>query len=214
MTNSKRDRLRTTSVFRANSRASLVATCLLLFSGACQAEDAWSKSDIAALFPPAMTGWSAGEVEIEPINTPLHELELFAKAFSQNYENGVSIRLKAVRTFASDDRKVRVTIDTSDIESSIHIDAMHTVLESRAGVWKEFTQAGYSKIHHDDLTGFRLVSDSVSGQSFRIGSDGIVVIECWRRGCEDDLDSFTIGIDFSAVAEFIEFDHRSTSLPE
>lgn len=209
MIRSTRDLGRKNMLGLVSNKACLIALLLGVSNCASEAQVAWSKNDIAALFPPAMDGWTGEAVAVEPIEKPFNDLELLANALNENFDAGASIRLKAVRTYSSYDRVISITIDTSDIDNSVYIDALEAVFETDPEAKAEYEFNGISSLERDGYQGFKSVFSDMSGQVFRVGTAGVVSIECSDADCDIDLQAISGQLDLRAVAEFVAFDHRS-----
>jgi len=187
----------------------LIASCFLVSIGASEARDIWSKGDIAGLFPPAPDGWRVSSLDFEAIETPLNELEKLANALNENFDTEPHLRLKAVRRYILNEQKVTVTIETDNIDAAINIDVMTAAFASGDEATRTRLESdGFSIITRHEYPGVALRSKDQSGLAFKIGSTGVIGLECSYFDCNDILDLLTEQIDFNAVADFVAFEHR------
>lgn len=173
------------------------------------ARDIWSRGDVGGLFPLAPDGWTATRIELEPLKLPTTDLELFFNALNENYDADASIRLRAVRHYHQDDREISITLDSDDIDNAINIDAIMAALSSGDEATRtQLESDGFSAIAHDGVKGVGVNVPDKKGRAFRIGSAGVIALECSYSGCEDLLERMIAQLDFKALVEFAEFDHR------
>lgn len=196
------------------NKAKIYALLLAAFFGmsafavANDALDRWSKGDIAGLFPPKPEGWRVSSIDLERMDTPTSELERFTNAFNENFDAKTSIRLRAIRDYISNGQKITVTIDTDDIDSAINIDAMLAASESDDHTTRTHLESeGFSTKNYDGRTAVAFHATDKIGRAFKIGSTGVVALECSYFDCAEILDSMIAQIDFSAVAEFVSANH-------
>lgn len=200
----------------------LIAVCLAAAAmiappaAAAERSGEWTPGDIAALFPAPLDGWRAEDVAIEERDTLASGFESFALApLAETANVGVSVRLTATRAYRSGDRTITVAIDTEDIETAAMIDAVDAVSGAEDGGPEELVAygegllaAGVTAISHDGYPGVAASADGEAGRAFKIGSVGAVLLECAYPDCGADLDAMIARLDFSAIAEFVAFDHR------
>lgn len=192
-----------------------VAIGVLSFTTPSEARDIWSKGDIASLFPPAPDGWRASTIEVEPLKpaTDLEKfvstLENFANVLNENFDAGVGIRLRATRDYSFDGQKISMTIDSDDIDNAINIDAMMAAFASGDEATRARLKSnGVSTITHNGMPGVAMDTADKVGRAYKVGSTGVVALECSYFDCSQILDSMAKQINFSAVAEFVSFEHR------
>lgn len=193
-----------------------VAGVLTICSSAAAESTVWTDDAIAALFPAPPDGWTVEDVAIEKRDAIASGFEFFALApLAESATAGVSVRLTATRAYHSGERTIEVSIDTEDIETAAMVDAVDAVSGAEDGGPEELVAygegllaAGVTAISHDGYPGVAAGAHGEAARAFKIGSAGAVSLECAYPDCGADLDAMTARLDFSAIAEFVVFDHR------
>ncbi|WDI31925.1 hypothetical protein PUV54_01820 [Hyphococcus flavus] len=193
-----------------------IGAAIAVSAAADEMKSAWTQDDIAALFPAPLDSWSAGDVAIEERDTIVSGLESFALApLAETATAGVSVRLKATRAYRSGDRAIAISIDTEDIETAAMVDAVDAVASAEddgpdelVALGEELLAAGVTALSRDGYRGVSAETDSEAGRAFKIGSAGVVSLECAYPDCGADLDVMVERLDLFAIAEFAAFDHR------
>ena len=191
------------------ARVLILALILAISFGTVKAADIWSKGDIAGLFPPAPDGWRISRIELDALDLPTTEFERFANALNEDFEANAAMRLRAVRHYISDGKKISVTMDSSDIDAAINIDAMTAAFASGDDATQtQLERDGFYPLTHDGLQGVAIKTPDKTGRAFKVGSVGVVALECSYFDCSDLLKLMTEQINFNDVAEFVAFEHR------
>ncbi|MEZ5895394.1 MAG: hypothetical protein R3C51_03255 [Parvularculaceae bacterium] len=186
---------------------------------AAEEKSEWTQDDIAALFPAPVEGWTVSALDLRERDTIASGFESFALApLAETASVGVSVRLTATRAYRSGDRAITVSIDTEDIETAAMIDAVDTVNavasaeddgpDELVALGEELLAAGVTALSRDGYQGVSAETNSEAGRAFKIGSAGVVSLECAYPDCGADLDAMLARLDFSAIAAFVAFDHR------
>ena len=188
----------------------LTAISILSFvSTRTEAADIWSRGDIAGLFPPAPEGWTASRLDLEALKLPTTDFEQFVNVLNGKYDAGTSIRIRAKRHYKLEDQKITVTIDSNDIDSAINIDAITSAFSSGDQTTREWLENdGYTAVTHKGFAGVAMTTPDKTGRAYRVGSAGVVALECSYFDCENLIAQMAEEIDFESVAEFAAFNHR------
>ena len=189
--------------------ALFAVSALSLVSSRTEAADIWSRGDIAGLFPPAPEGWTASRLDLEALKLPTTDFEQFVNVLNGKYDAGASIRIRAKRHYKLEDQKITVTIDSNDIDSAINIDAITSAFSSGDEATREWLENdGYTSISHNGIAGVAMATPDKTGRAYRVGSAGVVALECSYFDCESLIAQMTEEIEFETVAEFAAFNHR------
>ncbi len=167
----------------------------------------WSNAHIAALFPEPVDGWTIGELKLEELETITSGFEAFVGGLAGT-DAGVSIRLKASRRYVAGERLIIVMVDTSDIEAAANVDSIAAAYSSNDALRADLEAAGIRSISHRSFSGVTAQENNKAGRIFRVGSSGIVSMECDYVDCARDLAIMTERLDLSSFAKFTGFDHR------
>ncbi len=167
----------------------------------------WSNDHIAALFPAPMDGWSVGELTLEESDTVTSGFESFVTGVS-GVQMGVSTRVLATRSYAMQERTIIIIVDSSDIEMAATIDAITAAHSADDASQPAPEEVGVKPISRQGYFGFSAQEGDRAGLMFKVGSAGIVAMECDYNGCAEDLAVMTERLDLVEFAGFADFDHR------
>ena len=188
--------------------AMAIVVCGVSLSAAAEPTiDQWTYSDIAHLFPEAPEGWLASSMDLNSTETITSEFESFAGAMLVSPVDP-SVRLIATRRYSSEGREFEIQIDTEDIEIAAQIDAIVAGYESDSALRDKLGSAGIGAAQHAGFPGISIDTAPESGRAFKIGSAGVITVECNYMDCGEDMDRILAAMDFATVEHFITFDHR------
>ncbi|MFC2952448.1 hypothetical protein ACFOOP_10955 [Marinicaulis aureus] len=193
------------------ARASMMclAAVVMITAPAAAWREWLGQDDIAALFPAPLDGWTVEDVAIEKRDTVTSGFEAFAVApLAETATAGVSVRLKVTRIYSQPEKSITISIDTEDIESAVSVDGMSAAYTSDADARARLEHAGIIPFERDGYPGLKLAVANEAGRVFKVGSAGVLSLQCAYPDCGADLDAMTARLDFSAIAEFVAFDHR------
>tara|TARA_R110002049_G_scaffold23726_2_gene84081 strand:- start:41 stop:643 length:603 start_codon:yes stop_codon:yes gene_type:complete len=190
---------------RARVGVAIIVAVLTLQVQANDAVEQWSVTDIARLFPAPADGWHIGDLQLEQAETFTSDLEMFAGVATGT---GASIRLKVSRQYSKESKSFRVTIDTEDIESVARIEAISSGYAHDDALRSELETAGIGVLHVNGHVGITIEADGETGRLIKIGSAGLIMMECMYDRCESDLDIVIGGLDLASIIRFVAFDHR------
>lgn len=176
-------------------------------SAAEPAHEQWATPEIERLFPRPQEGWHAGGVELTATDTLMSNFEAMANSFFPT-GNNVSVRLIATRAYTARYGRYEITIDSENIEVAAQIDAIAAAYSSDAALRTRLEDDGIAVVEHVGFDGLSIKAGDQRGHVYKIGSAGIVAIECDYRDCSDDLTNIVNSIDFTSIARFVAFDHR------
>lgn len=168
----------------------------------------WTHSDIALLFPKPAEGWDAEDIEVEEGNTIASGFEAMADGVAGSGA-GVSTHLKVTRRYSAGEKRSVVYIDTEDIETAAYVDAIAAAFSTDEALRTDLENSGVTAITHQAYQGLSAQAGDKVGRIFKVGSAGIVAMECDHPACAKDLDAMIGRLDWPAIARFIRFDHRN-----
>ncbi len=169
--------------------------------------DQWTYADIAHLFPEPPEGWRASSLDLNTAETITSEFEAIASTMLAPTEN-VSIRFIATRRYSSEGREIEIRIDTEDIEVAAQIDAVVAGYETDTVLRDKLRSAGIGVARLSGFPGISIDTGPESGRAFKIGSAGVITVECNYMDCGEDMERVLAALDFATVERFVAFDHR------
>jgi len=167
----------------------------------------WSNHHIADLFPQPLEGWTVSDIELEEHDTITSGFESYIGGLAGT-DAGVSIRLQATRRYMAPGRAIAILVDSSDIETAASVEAIAAAHKTDDALRAELAENGVISISRANYNGFWAQDGDKAGIAFKVGSAGIVAMECEYSGCAQDLSSMAERLELGGFARFSDFDHR------